>query len=169
MIEESIKYLFLTTANLTTGFITLNDTHIFEIVDECKFTPQNVLYLNKFGVFENLTFFKAKENTVEFTSEGEYKNNFVLGGQYDVTRHLYRSGNKNARESVTLNTGYLNELQNECIKDLLNSEYVYFNDSGTFVPVNLDKKSLSILSRINDKLINYAIDFKYSFDTIQNV
>jgi len=120
-------------------------------------------------VFESFTFFKAKESNVSFTEEGEFKNNFVLGGTYDITRHLYRSGNKNARETITLNTGYINETQNEVIRGILNSDHVFFNNAGTFVPVNVDTKSLKVLSKINDKLINYTIDFKNSFDTVQNV
>jgi hypothetical protein len=127
------------------------------------------MFLNRLGVFEQLTFFKAKTENVTFTQEGEYKNNFVLGGLYDTSRHLYRSGNKNARTTVSLNSGYLNEQQNEVLKDLLNSEYVYFNDAGTFTPVNVDSKSLRVLTGLNDKLINYAIDFLQSFDAVQNV
>jgi hypothetical protein len=120
-------------------------------------------------VFESFTFYKAKENKVDFSQEGEFKNNSVFGGAYDITKHLYKSGNKNARETITLNTGYINETQNEVLRGILNSEYVFFNNAGTFVPVNVDTKSLSILSKINDKLINYTIDFKESFDTVQNV
>ena len=167
--ENSIVYYFYDTGSSESTFFTVNDTYIFEVVEECKYTPQIVYFLNKFGVFESFTFFKAKESNVSFTEEGEFKNNFVLGGTYDITRHLYRSGNKNARETITLNTGYINETQNEVIRGILNSDHVFFNNAGTFVPVNVDTKSLKVLSKINDKLINYTIDFKNSFDTVQNV
>ena len=93
----------------------------------------------------------------------------MLGGTYNSQRHLYRSGNKNARESVTLNTGYLQEEQNAVIEGLLNSEYVFFRNGLTFTPVNVDTKSLDKLTGLNDNLINYSIDFKYSFDLVQNV
>jgi hypothetical protein len=169
IVENRVQYLFVDTTALTTPYIVLNTEYIFEIVKECKFTPVNVMFLNRLGVFEQLTFFKAKTESVTFTQEGQYKNNFVLGGLYDTSRHLYRSGNKNARTTVSLNSGYLNEQQNEALKDLLNSEYVYFNDAGTFTPVNVESKSLRVLTGLNDKLINYAIDFLQSFDAVQNV
>jgi hypothetical protein len=168
-VETKIQYLFFNTNGLVSSYFSVNDTIIFEVVEECKFTPQDILFLNKFGVFESFTFYKAKENKVDFSQEGEFKNNSVFGGAYDITKHLYKSGNKNARETITLNTGYINEKQNEVLRGVLNSEYVFFNNAGTFVPVNVDTKSLSILSKINDKLINYTIDFKESFDTVQNV
>jgi hypothetical protein len=168
-IENKVQYLFVNTTGLTKPYIVLNTDYIFEIVTECKFTPVNVTFLNRLGVFEQLTFFKAKNETVDFTEQGEYKNNFVLGGLYNTSRHLYKSGNKNARTTVTLNSGYLNEQQNEAVKDLLNSEYVYFNDAGTFTPVNVDSKSLRVLTGLNDKLINYEISFMESFDAVQNV
>jgi hypothetical protein len=169
IVEDKIKYLFFNTTGSPSTFYSVNGTHIFEVVDECKFTPQDICFLNEYGVFESFTFFKAKENNVAFTEEGEFKNNYVLGGAYDITRHLYRAGNKNARETITLNTGYINESQNEVIKGILNSDYVFFNNAGTFIPVNVDTKSLKVLSKLNDKLINYTIEFKNSFDTVQNV
>jgi hypothetical protein len=169
IVEDRIKYLFFNTTGSASTFYSVNNTYIFEVVEECKFTPQDIYFLNKYGVFEQFTFFKAKENNVDFTEEGEFKNNYVLGGAYDITRHLYRAGNKNARETITLNTGYINQSQNEVIKGILNSEYVFFNNAGTFIPVNVDTKSLKVLSKLNDKLINYTIDFKNSFDTVQNV
>lgn len=169
IVENRVQYLFVDTSELTTPYVVLNTEYIFEIVKECKFTPVNVMFLNRLGVFEQLTFFKAKTENLTFTQEGEYKNNFVIGGLYDTSRHLYRSGNKNARTTVSLNSGYLNEQQNESLKDLLNSEYVYFNNAGTFTPVNVDSKSLRVLTGLNDKLINYAIDFLQSFDAVQNV
>jgi hypothetical protein len=169
IVEDKIKYLFFDTTGAVSTFYSVNGAYIFEVVEECKFTPQDIYFLNKYGVFEQFTFFKAKENNVEFTEEGEFKNNYVLGGAYDITRHLYRAGNKNARETITLNTGYINQSQNEVIKGILNSEYVFFNNAGTFIPVNVDTKSLKVLSKLNDKLINYTIDFKNSFDTVQNV
>ena len=169
IVEDKIKYLFFNTTGSVSKYYSINASYIFETVEECKYTPQDIYFLNKYGVFEPFTFFKAKENNVSFTEEGEFKNNYVLGGAYDITRHLYRAGNKNARETITLNTGYINESQNEVIKGVLNSEYIFFNNAGTFIPVNVDTKSLKVLSKLNDKLINYTIDFKNSFDTVQNV
>ena len=171
--EKQIQYLIFNTTGIVSDFFTIDDTllntYTFEVIEECKYTPQVVSFLNAFGVFEELTFFKAKRESVSFDSEGEYKNNFVLGGAYDTSRHLYRSGNKNARESVTLNTGYLQEEQNKVIEGLMNSEYVFFRNGLNYTPVNVDTKSLDKLTGLNDNLISYSVDFKYSYDLVQNV
>ena len=168
-VESSVQYLFYNTLGIESTYFTVNDTYFYEVIDECKYTPQRVTFLNAYGVFEDLFFYKAKQEQTQFTQEGEYKNNFVLGGTYDTSRHLYRSGNKNARTTISLNTGYIDEQQNKSIEQIINSEYVYFNNAGVFIPVNVDKTSLELLTRINDKLINYSIDFKESFDKVQNV
>lgn len=168
-IEDSIVYLFIDVSQYDTKYFIIQDEYIVKVVDECKYTPQDVYFLNRYGVFENLTFFKAKRESVNFNKEGEYKNNFVSGGTYNTSRHLYRQGNINGRTSIIMNTGYIDESQNETIEQLVNSEYVYFNNSGTFIPVNIDKTNIDLLTSLNDKLINYAIEFKYSFDIVQNV
>ena len=170
--NKKIQYAIFDLTGVVSEFVTVAagvENYTFEIVEECKYTPQVVSFLNKFGVFEEITFFKAKRESVEFKSEGEYKNNFVLGGAYSTQRHLYRSGNKNARETIKLNTGYLQEEQNAVIEGLLNSEYVFFRNGLDYTPVNVDTKSLEKLTGLNDNLISYSIDFKYSFDLVQNV
>ena len=170
--NKKIQYAIFDLTGVVSEFVTVAagvENYTFEIVEECKYTPQVVSFLNKFGVFEEITFFKAKRESVEFKSEGEYKNNFVLGGAYSTQRHLYRSGNKNARETIKLNTGYLQEEQNAVIEGLLNSEYVFFRNGLDYTPVNVDTKSLEKLTGLNDNLISYSIDFKNSFDLVQNV
>lgn len=168
--NELIQYAIFSTEFIDGEFFRLEGTdYIWQVIDECKYTPQDVFFLNAFGVFEKFTFFKAQQDNISFTSEGEYKNNFVRGGQYDTSRHLYRSSSRNGRKTITLNTGYLDQEQNNAIEQMLNSEYIYFRDGSDFIPVNIDTNSLQVLTRLNDKLISYQVNFKQSFDLVQNV
>jgi hypothetical protein len=168
--KELIQYAFFNVEFIDGDYFRLEGTeYIWQVVDECKYTPQEVFFLNAYGVFEKFTFYKAQQENINFTSEGEYKNNFVRGGQYDTTRHLYRSSSRNGRKTITLNTGYIDQDQNNAIEQMLNSEYIYFREGTDFIPVNIDTNSLQVLTRLNDKLISYQVNFKQSFDLVQNV
>jgi len=165
-VTKQIQYVCFSTAGLTDDFVEVNGTHIFELIDECLYKTQPVRFLNRFGVWENLTFFKAEKESLQVTREGNFKNNYVNGGTYDTTRHLYRNTDTNARRSLQLTTGYISEQQNAAIDDLLLSDYVYLENGE---PIEVDTNSVDKKTRIVDKLINYEIAFKYSSDLVQVV
>lgn len=167
--SEAISYAVFDLASLDlTGmqYIVVNDTHRFNIIHECINPTETVYFLNRFGAFEGLTFFKERVDTLEVERFGAFKNNYVKGGAFDTKRHLYRSGESNGRESIRLSSGYVHELQNAAFEDLLLSDYVYLS-SG--VPLNVDTRTLEKKTRVVDKLINYDITFKVSADSVQVV
>ena len=165
-INKAIQYACFSTQGLTDDFVTVNNDYIFELIDECLYETQSVRFLNRFGVWENLTFFKAEKESVQISREGNFKNNYVNGGTYDTSRHLYRNTDTNARRSLQLTTGYISEEQNEAIQDLLLSDYVYLENGE---PMEVDTNSVDKKTRIVDKLINYEMSFKYSSDLVQVV
>jgi hypothetical protein len=52
---------------------------------------------------------------------------------------------------------------------MLLSEKKWFIEDGEILPVNLESKSVAYKTQLNDKLIQYSFNFKYSFDIINNV
>jgi hypothetical protein len=46
------------------------------------------------------------------------------------------------------------------------SESIWLIENGTINPVVIDKKSIDYKTSLVDKLIQYTLDFKYSFDII---
>ncbi|WP_136465522.1 hypothetical protein [Flagellimonas onchidii] len=154
-----------------------NDTVIVQIggntitlqkQEECKHTPVDVIFHNKYGAWEIFTFYKTKKESVSITKES-FKNNFVKNGNYDEFKHTYQDYNKNGRESLKLSSGFLPESYNETVRQLLLSEHVFLVNGGNPIPVNVETSSYSWKSRIIDKLINHEIEFKYSFDLINNI
>jgi len=59
------------------------------------------------------------------------------------------------------------------MKQLLLSEQVWMTKTidtrPTILPVNVKTQSLQYKTSVNDKLINYTIDFDYAFDKINNI
>jgi hypothetical protein len=90
-------------------------------------------------------------------------------GIYNTTDHQYSTFNLNGRSAIICNTDYLNEEENENVKQMLLSEKKWFIEDGEILPVNLESKSVAYKTQLNDKLIQYSFNFKYSFDIINNV
>lgn len=99
----------------------------------------------------------------------EFVNQFTTNKSYDVTKHQFRNINFEATETISLNSGYISEDENASYKELLLSDQVWFWIDGDLIPVNVQSNDITFKDRVNDRLVNYTIDFKYSYNTIQNI
>ncbi len=166
-----LGYLYINVADFTGQYISISDSVSewnYEVVTECKYTPEKILFLNKYGAYELFTFFKARKDKIKIESK-EFNNAYVKNGGYDVQRHQMQKFGVSANESFELNTDYIAEEENERINQLLLSSSVYLIKDTALVPVKVDSSSLDIKTRINDKLVNYTLDFAYAFNKINNV
>ena len=84
---------------------------------------------------------------------------------YSTDENRTKVFNVNGKESIKVNTGWVDESYSEVIKQLMLSETIRLND----LPVNITSKSSPMKKGINDKIINYEIGFMYSYDTINNI
>ena len=75
----------------------------------------------------------------------------------------------NGNENLVLNTGFVSESMNETFKELLMSEHVYLTDSSNIFPVNITDSNFIYKTSVNDRLINYTMNFEKSFSYINNV
>jgi hypothetical protein len=172
---KRIQYLFFDNYSDDDKYITIDYEGVskqagitVEIIDECKFDVKQLIYLNRFGVFQQLFCFKRSIKNLSTTQE-TFKNAFISGGTYDTTKHQYKDFNKQGREAIEVNTGFVKEEQNAMIEDLMLSEDVYLREGSVFIPMNLDQRSLTFLTRKVDKVINYTFELEYSFDKIVNL
>lgn len=164
--QNYAKYLVIPCANYS-GTITVEfegDSIQIELIEECKYDVQEVQFLNRFGVFEILHFYKAKKESLTFDYDN-FKNNYTNGTSYSTTVHQLKRYNVTGNKKFTMETGFLNEAHNSTIQELLMSEYVWMGGA----PVNVTKKSLDMKRRIIDKNISYSLDFEYAFDEMNNV
>jgi hypothetical protein len=68
-------------------------------------------------------------------------------------------------QSVKLNTGWVDENTIELLVELITSETILLDNE----PVNLKDKSIQKKTRLKDKMINYEMNFEYSFNLINDV
>lgn len=141
-------------------------------LEECKYEPKKVTFINKFGVLQDMYFFKklVKKMTVKKES---YKANIISNGTYSISDHVKRDFNVVGNESISLSSGFLTEDYNEVFKQLMLSEKVWLtNVTEGFeqvLPINVKTSNITYKTSLNDKLVEYTIDFDNSYDTINNI
>lgn len=132
-------------------------------VCEPKYTPATVYFINRFGGWQPLTFFKAKSEAYEMQSvKHKLMPEFI---NYNTSVGQYKQFNFNGKQTVRLNTGYVPENYSELMQDLLLSETILLDGK----PVIIKSQSLQIKSTLVDKLINYEVEFEYNYNLINTV
>ena len=137
-------------------------------VCEPKYTPYKLTFINKYGVLEDLWFFKNSKLSLE-TKEESYRSNIVSSGSYSINNHQYRTLYKEGKESLTINSGFYPESHNEAFKQLLLSEQVWINYKGQTLPIRIKDSSISFQDKLTEKNINYTMNIEFAFDKINNV
>ena len=132
------------------------------------FEPVSLTFINKFGAYQDITFF-GKSTTSYESSEQTYNKNLVSQGVYSTEAHSRRRLSSTAKESIILNSGFYKEDYNEVFRELIESEFVWIVEDGKYSPVVVDRKSIDFKTQINDKLISYEIRFSYANNKINNL
>ena len=158
-------------------------------IEECKFPVHKITFVNRWGAMQDLFFFKKSTESLDTRSENFNASifearNVVLSppssgtecreeityNTYSTTAHANKTFNSNATESISLNTGFVNELMNPYFEELMVSEYIWLTDSNnTIYPVSLKDSSFTYKTGLNDRLINYTMNFEKSFSLVNNI
>ena len=125
--------------------------------------PQLVQFINRYGGLDFIWFFKMRTDNISIESK-EYKL-LQQGIGYDTTIGQNAKYNFNGKQSVKMNTGFVNENYNELIQDLMLSEKVWINS----IPAIVKSSGTEFKTQIRNKNINYEIEFEYAFDLINNM
>ena len=141
------------------------DTVRYYLVCEPKYTPYQIAFINRFGVADFITFFKRSDERGTFV-EDKYQKSIYNDGFTTPSTEIgkYQSYNVNSRNTLTLNTGFVDQDYDETIKDILMSEYVAVLDGSNWVSVVPERGNVEYQKHVNQKLINYTLTFTYGFD-----
>ena len=159
------------TITITSGTTAGTTIITLEEICEPKYSPLNVIFYNKFGALQNVWFFKKNTTTLNVRNE-TYKRSimdFSVGITYSEQDHQVKTFNANGKETLQANTGFIDEQYNEVIRQLLLSEQVWVDNGTDVLPIRPITSSLQFKTSVNDKLINYTLDFEYAFDKINNI
>ena len=150
-------------------------THVLKVktFDCSKYEPVRVTFVNKYGALQDIYFTKRSDESINVKTD-DYKasvmdfDNF----SYNTSSHQMRTLNLVGNESVTLNTDYIDESCNEHIRQLMFSEQIWMTkltDKEEVVPLKLANNSLQLKKRVNDKLVQYTMQFDLAFDKINTI
>lgn len=136
-----------------------------------KYTPVRIAFKNRYGQFDQFEFSLASNNTFSVDTKMFRQNalNDVLK-TYDTEKGdttYYTDG----KESITVNTDYIDESYNELFKQMMVSDEIYMIDpltddgeldmNATITPLVLQDKSLRLKKSEVDKLVQYTFTFSY--------
>lgn len=134
-----------------------------ETLCEAKYTPLTCAFINRYGGWSFLTFFKANQQSIQVKSSTF--NLMPQNWNYDTFIGSNKNFNFNGTQSITCNTGWVDENYFELIQDLILSETILLDN----MPVICKTQSSDIKTRLKDKNINYTINFDYNFNLINDV
>lgn len=184
--NDKIQYVVISqTADFTGGTVTITDglglslTQTIELKELCdiKYTPYRVIFYNRYGVLQDIIFNKKSSVSMETTSD-KFKRSTVNFNLSNFTYDTYKAQKQRidiqGNESLILNTDFLSEDINDPIKELLLSQQIWVdkgigNTNSTIFPVVIKSSSIEEKTGVNNKLINYTIEFELAFDEIQNI
>lgn len=137
-------------------------TYYFRPVEACKYTPVVVDFVNRYGAFQR-EFFTGASRTSQNVQSSQYQ--FMQNPDFYTTVGQFQEFNKNGKETISTNTGWLPEEYSEVIRQLMLSERVLVNGR----PAKVVTQNTELYEHINEKLINYKIDFEFAHYTQTNV
>ena len=143
------------------------------VIEECKYQPKKITFINKFGALQDMYFFKKAVEKMNVSKES-YKANILNSNKtYNISSHTNRDFNIKAKESTTLSSGFLSEEYNEVFKQMMLSEKVWITniiETGEQVlPINVKTSNITYKTSLNDRLVEYTFEFENSYNVINNI
>lgn len=130
---------------------------------EPKFDPVVCQFINRYGGWQFLTFFKAQTNNIN--TQGTTFRLLPSAVNYDTSKAQTKSFNINGTQNIRLNTGWVNQNYSELIQDLLLSETILLDGK----PIEIITNGSDIKTSLRDRNINYEVEFQYAYSLINNV
>ena len=142
---------------------------------------RKIIFINKFGVQQDLWFFLKETKTLGRKNEGFKANTLTYPttnnpATYSISDAPNKIFNTTAKQTFTLSSGYYPEQANQFFEQLLLSEYIWLErpqkanpSSDEVIPVKVKTSSMAFKTSVNDRLIEYTIDFEEAFDYINNI
>ena len=143
-------------------------------------TGIKIIFVNKYGIQQDLWFYLKNVDKLNRKNETFNSNTIVTqsnaAASYEINNAPRKVFNTIAQQSFTLSSGYYPEFATQYFEQLLMSEYVWMQQEniekrGAFinVPVVVKTSSMTQKTSVNDRLIEYTIEFDLAADYINNI
>lgn len=142
----------------------------FEIACQQKYPNVRIKWKNRFGQFDYLNFYGVSQNGMRIDRQ-LYQPQIGSWDAQTVSYQNYDSQNKpyvvNAKQTLLVNSQFLNEDYNDVFKQLLVSDEIYWiydENTNDIRPISINQDSITFKTGVVDKTIQYS----FTFDWAQN-
>lgn len=153
------------TIQAVSGSTALGTPINFTIVCKQKYPNIRLKWKNRFGQFDWFSFYMVNKQSFE-TTKRSYQPQLGSWTAPTLTYTQYDSSNLNyivdSKQSITINTDWVDESYNEIFKQLLVSEEIYWVKSATdLLPLTINTQNVTFKTGVVDKVIQYTFEFDF--------
>jgi hypothetical protein len=135
-----------------------------EEICEPKYPIQTMWFVNKYGGWNYFSFFKASFNSINVKNS-----DYALMQKevdYDYRKGQTKPFNINGDQTIKVNSGWVAEEYFEWIQDMMLSDTILLNPQ---TPVIIKTMSMDKKTSLQDKTINYTLEFNFANKLINNI
>ena len=166
--DTNVSYYTVKTVKFD-GTVT-SETKRYNITDICTKTEAvRLFFLNKLGGYDGFTFkHKSKINADIKRSnfkkpQGTWSSSTAFG--YGLSDRADTQYDTNIKDTIALVSDYITEDESVWLEELFTSPDVYLRTgTSTYVPINITATSYETKQTAVAKLINYTIEYTYSYN-----
>jgi len=137
----------------------------YSVVCKQKYPNVRIKWKNRYGQFDWFSFYMVNKQSFSTTKRsyqpqlGTWTGTTLQYTQYDSSNLNYIVDSK---QSISVNTDWVDESYNEIFKQLLVSEEIYWVKSATdLLPLTINTESVTFKTGVVDKVIQYGFDFDF--------
>jgi hypothetical protein len=161
-----------TNANIT--FVKAGDDVVMPVVFDCqnKYGQQDVLFLNRYGVYDSYLFNGVSRRTYAVTNE-EYSQPIFkqadLAQSWSYGVQIGTPFLKNSTEVMTVNTDWIPETDVPIVEQIFYSTNVLILSGNNVLSTRVIDTAFEFKKRTNEKLIQYTIQLEYNQPKINKI
>lgn len=142
----------------------------YNLYKECFYDVNSLVYKNKWGVLESIAVSKKLIQTLDRSGDDFTRSIVDFNGSYDISRHTNKQFNIIATTKYEVNTDFIPEYMNVCIKEMLLSEEIWIlTTDNQIIPVIIEDSNKVFKTKRNDGMIQYTFNVKTSHQQIKNI
>lgn len=136
---------------------------------DIKSQGHEIIFFGNTGVQMSMLLFGRSKTSTTFNRETYNNININRTTVYNPLEHGIKTIRTQSHGSFSLNTGILNYLQLDILKQMLDSEMVWINEANVFIPIVVETKQINWKDEKYVEMHNYEIKFKYANPNINKI
>jgi hypothetical protein len=155
------------TTQAYSGSTALGQSILYNIDCIQKYPNVRIKWKNRYGQFDYFNFYMVNKQSFETERKtyqpqlGTYESSTLSYQNYDSSNLNYIADSK---QSISVNTFWLNDAYNDIFKQLLVSDEIYWitnEATNALKPVTIATQNILFKTGVVDKLIQYQFDFNF--------